>query len=253
MSTSDDGPVQSGPPTGEHDATAGPDGVVAPGAPAGAVPAEAGEEFGDRLGLVERFVHTLATSGVERGLLGPREAARLWDRHILNCVRLHTLVPPESTVIDVGSGAGLPGLVLALRRPDVQVTLVEPLLRRSVFLQECVDDLGLVNSQVIRGRAEDLVGTLTADLVTARAVAPLERLATWCLPLLHSGGSLLALKGDRASEELAVALPRLRRMGVVRSLVHMIEGPSDAPPTVVTELVLGTASAGGAGRRKGRR
>lgn len=221
--------------------------------PAGAVPQEASEEFGERLGLVERFVQVLATAGVERGLLGPRETPRLWDRHILNCVRLQTLVPPEATVIDVGSGAGLPGLVLALRRPDVQVTLVEPLLRRSVFLQECVDELGLANAQVIRGRAEDLTGTVTADHVTARAVAPLEQLALWCLPLLRSGGSLLALKGDRAAEELAVALPRLRRMGVVRSHVHTVAGPSDTPPTVVTELVLGSASASGVGRRKGRR
>ena len=159
------------------------------------------EEFGERLGLVERFVRTLATAGVERGLLGPRETPRLWDRHILNCVRMQTLIPADASVIDVGSGAGLPGLVLALRRPDVQVTLVEPLLRRSVFLQECVEDLGLANAQVIRGRAEDLADPLVADHVTARAVAPLERLAGWCLPLLRTGGSALVPGSAEENEE----------------------------------------------------
>ncbi len=138
----------------------------------------------------------LATHGVERGLLGPREVPRLWERHLLNCAVLEPLIPADAAgLCDVGSGAGLPGLVLAALRPDLAVTVLEPLLRRTTFLTEAVDALGLTRVEVLRGRAEDWAGRRTWPVVTARAVAPLDRLAGWCLPLLTPGGLLLALKG----------------------------------------------------------
>ena len=170
--------------------------------------------FGAGLPTVTAYVDLLATVGVERGLIGPREAPRLWERHLLNCAGLTTLLPSGATVIDLGSGAGLPGLVLAACRPDLHLVLVEPLLRRASFLIEAVSLLGLGSVEVRRDRAEDLRSAgLAADAVVARAVAPLERLAGWALPLLRPGGNLLALKGERAQEELAEARPALARLG----------------------------------------
>ncbi len=134
-----------------------------------------------------------------RGLLGPREADRLWERHLVNSAAAAAALPTAGGLLaDVGSGAGLPGIPLAILRPDLTVRLVEPLLRRATFLTEVVAALGLANVEVVRARAEDLHGAWTAATVTARAVAPLDRLAGWCLPLVAPGGSLLALKGDRA-------------------------------------------------------
>ncbi len=139
----------------------------------------------DRLPLAERYAELLATEGVVRGLIGPREAPRLWERHLLNCAVLAELLPEGATVCDIGSGAGLPGLVVAIARPDLRVTLVEPLLRRTTFLDEVVDELGLAGSvEVVRGRAEELHGARTFDVVTSRAVAPLERLLAWSMPLV---------------------------------------------------------------------
>jgi 16S rRNA (guanine527-N7)-methyltransferase len=168
----------------------------------------------ERLALAERYADLLATEGVLRGLIGPREVARLWDRHLLNCAVLEEVVPRAATVADVGSGAGLPGLVLAIARPDLVVTLIEPLLRRTRFLQEAVAELGLeAQVEVLRGRAEELGGDRTFAVVTARAVAPLERLARWCLPLVAPGGELVAMKGRSASAEVESAGPGLRMLG----------------------------------------
>ena len=133
--------------------------------------------FGDRLPLAERYVHHLATSGMERGLLGPREVPRLWSRHVLNCAVVADLIAENAKVADVGSGAGLPGLALAIARPDLDLTLVEPLERRCVWLQEVVEDLGLDNVTVMRGRAEQVVDLIDADVATARAVSALTNLA----------------------------------------------------------------------------
>lgn len=151
--------------------------------------------------LIKQYVDILADRGISWGLIGPREADRLWDRHILNSVAMADLVPDGASVIDVGSGAGLPGIPLAIRRPDLLVTLLEPLLRRANFLSEAVTELGLDDRvRVVRARAEDHDGQY--DVVTARAVAPLPRLLTWCVPLMGSAGELLALKGSSATSEI---------------------------------------------------
>src|SRR3954468_17519587 len=154
----------------------------------------------ERLPLAERYVELLATDGVERGLIGPREAPRLWDRHILNCLAIAAAIPPSAIMADLGSGAGLPGLVLAVGRPDLAVTLVEPLQRRVTFLDEVVEKLGLEQVRTIRGRAAELHGRSRFDVVTARALAPLSRLLGWAMPLVAPAGALLAMKGSSAAE-----------------------------------------------------
>jgi 16S rRNA (guanine527-N7)-methyltransferase len=186
----------------------------------------------ERLPLAVRYADLLASDGVTRGLIGPREAPRLWDRHLLNCAVLGEVVPEGATVADVGSGAGLPGLVLAIARPDLRVTLVEPLLRRTRFLEEAVAALGLGEQvEVLRGRAERIGSDRTFGVVTARAVAPLERLARWCLPLVAPGGELVAMKGATALAEVAAAGPGLRKLGcgapvVVELGVGLLEEPT---------------------------
>ncbi|WP_459970063.1 16S rRNA (guanine(527)-N(7))-methyltransferase RsmG [Nocardioides pyridinolyticus] len=167
----------------------------------------------ERLPLAERYAGLLATDGVVRGLIGPREAPRLWDRHLVNCALLAELVPAGSTVCDIGSGAGLPGLVLAIARPDVQVTLVEPLLRRTTFLEEVVAELGLDHVEVVRGRADSLHGQRRFDVVTSRAVAPLGRLLDWSMPLVAPTGALVAMKGSSVADEVIEAEPELVRWG----------------------------------------
>jgi 16S rRNA (guanine527-N7)-methyltransferase len=178
-------------------------------------PAEAAVVFGDRLDLAVRYAELLATEAIVRGLIGPAELPRLWARHLINSAVLGELIAPGTRVLDIGSGAGLPGLPLAIARPDLNVVLVEPLLRRSSWLDETVQRLGLSSVEVRRGRAEELAGSLSAPVVTARAVAPLDRLATWCLPLVDAGGELLAIKGQGAQDELDRASDQLRRLGAV--------------------------------------
>jgi len=175
--------------------------------------------FGDRLPLVERYAQWLADEGVVRGLLGPREVDRIWDRHILNSALVSEFIPQGATVADLGSGAGLPGIPLALARPDLSVTLVEPLLRRMTFLTEVLADLQSLATEpltveLIRSRAEELHGKATFDVVTARALAPLERLVGWAAPLLGSGGQLVALKGSSAGEEIEQAAAALAKAGL---------------------------------------
>ena len=160
----------------------------------------------------------LATVGLERGLIGPREVDRLWDRHIINSAALESVIPKGVTVIDVGSGAGLPGIPLALVRPDLKVVLLEPLLRRSIFLQETVDLLGIGDRvHVVRGRAEDKL-VPPADVVTARAVAALDKLITWCWPLVKKGGRIVALKGERAQQEIDEAAATLRKLRLTATI-----------------------------------
>jgi 16S rRNA (guanine527-N7)-methyltransferase len=184
----------------------------APVADAAPVPANAASVFGPALPAAVTFAGILATRGVEQGLLGPREVPRLWDRHLLNCAVVAELVEQrQGTLLDLGSGAGLPGLVLAMLLPDTAVTLLEPMERRCRFLTECVAELGFANVSVVRGRAEDV--TVRTDVVTARAVAPLSRLAELAIGLVRPGGMILAIKGRTAVEELKAAGPVLCRIG----------------------------------------
>lgn len=211
----------------------------------GAPPPVAREVFGAALPLAERYAGMLATDGIVRGLIGPREAGRLWDRHLLNCAVVARLVPRPATLLDVGSGAGLPGIVLAMLLPDVQVTLLEPMARRVAFLEECVTGLGLRNVTLHRARAEEVRGQFAADVVTARAVAPLDRLAALAMPLVRPGGTVLALKGERAADEAGAAGPVLRKLGVTAvEVLHAGAGVID-PVTTVVRLT--------AGERTGRR
>jgi 16S rRNA (guanine527-N7)-methyltransferase len=176
------------------------------------VPAGAAGVFGSALPTATAYAGILATRGVAHGLLGPREVPRLWDRHLLNCAVVAELVGQRrGTLLDLGSGAGLPGLVLAMVLPDTAVTLLEPMERRCRFLTDCVTELGLANVNVLRGRAEDV--TLRTDVVTARAVAPLPRLAELAMGVVRPGGMVLAIKGRTAAEELKAAGPVLRRIG----------------------------------------
>nr|WP_296074789.1 16S rRNA (guanine(527)-N(7))-methyltransferase RsmG [uncultured Actinoplanes sp.] len=202
--------------------------------------AAAREAFGERFPLAVEYARLLVTDGVVRGLIGPREAPRIWERHLINCAVISPLIPKGASVVDVGSGAGLPGIVLAVARPDLSITLVEPLARRTAFLSEAVTALGLdATVTVVRGRAEDVVDgpPAGADVVTARAVAPLDRLAGWCLPLARTGGRLLALKGASAADEVAEHRAALIRLGGADPVLRLCgEGLID-PPTTVVEIV----------------
>jgi 16S rRNA (guanine527-N7)-methyltransferase len=182
-----------------------------------AAPPAAALLFGAGLDRAQRYAEMLAGAGVERGLLGPREVGRLWDRHLLNSVAVAELLEPNERVADIGSGAGLPGIPLALARPDLRVTLIEPLLRRSDFLHEVVDQLG-VDVTVVRGRAEDLavrqqVGEM--DAVVSRAVASLDKLTKWSMPLLRMEGRMLAMKGERADDEIGEHRRVMASLGAV--------------------------------------
>jgi len=199
-------------------------------------PAGAADIFGERLELAQRYVTALATDGVERGLIGPREVPRLWDRHLLNCAVLAELVPPGARVIDVGSGAGLPGIPLALARPDLTVSLLEPSVRRSTFLSEVVQLLGLSGVDVVRGRAEE-GSRAPVEVVTARAVAPLIRLAGWCLPLVAPAGRLLAIKGASARAEVEAAADAVQAAGGLPATIRLCGCAVVDPPTTVVEIV----------------
>ena len=156
--------------------------------------------FGSTLDLAESYAELLCTTGIEHGLIGPRETERIWERHLLNCAVMAPMVPDRARVADVGSGAGLPGLVLAILRPDLSMTLIEPLERRVRWLTHTIEVLGLEGVTVVRARADEVPDQF--DVVTARAVAALPTLARWCLPLTAPGGVVLALKGSSARSEI---------------------------------------------------
>lgn len=189
-----------------------------------------------RLPLAERYAELLATDGVVRGLIGPREAPRLWDRHLVNCALLAELIPDGASVCDIGSGAGLPGLVLAIARPDLAVTLVEPLLRRTTFLEEVTAELKLSAVEVVRGRADALHGERTFDVVTSRAVAPLERLLGWSMPLVAPTGALIAMKGSSVSDEIEAARPELARWGCTEPEVRELGTGGELSTTVALRV-----------------
>ena len=190
------------------------------------------EVYGAQYPLISRYVDILTSTGVEWGLLGPREADKVWDRHILNCAALSELIAADSSVADVGSGAGLPGIPLAVLRPDLRVTLIEPLLRRSTFLTQTVEKLGIADRvQVVRSRAED--HHQSYDFVVARAVAPLGRLIGWCNPLRVTSGGILALKGESAAEEAAAAQPQLEAAHLQAEILTVQAHPDTEPATVI--------------------
>jgi 16S rRNA (guanine527-N7)-methyltransferase len=214
-------------------------------------PSSAQGVFAQTLPVAERFAGWLATEGVLRGLIGPREAPRLWERHLMNCAVLTDGLPAGVDVCDIGSGAGLPGLVLAIRRPDLRVTLVEPVLRRSTFLTEVVEDLGVGNAEVVRARAEELHGDREFSVVTSRAVAPLGRLLALSMPLVREGGFLLAMKGANAAEEVAEAAAELRHLGAGAVEVRCYGvGLVDPPTTAVRVEASGPSRLHGEAERR---
>ncbi len=215
-------------------------------------PPVAREVFGDRLELAEEYARVLADDGVVRGLIGPREVPRLWERHVLNCAVLGELLESGETLVDIGSGAGLPGIPVAIARPDVEVVLVEPLLRRAVFLEEFCGPR-LPNVRVVRGRAEEKTVVAEvggADAVTSRAVSGFPKLAPWSAPLLREGGRLLALKGSRAAEEIREHAAVLAKAGL-RDPEVLLCGVGIVDPA--TTVVRAVRAARGSGRRGGAR
>ncbi len=192
------------------------------------------EFFGDNAPVVEQYVDILLDRGIAWGLMGPREGDRLWQRHVLNSVAGAALISQRAVVVDVGSGAGLPGIPLALARPDLTITLLEPLARRAEFLRLAVDELGLGDQvRVVRARAED--HSERYDGVLSRAVAPLERLVGWCAPLMSADGAILALKGSSAADEL-VNCGRFLSRQKLRGLVHELGVPLLDEVTWVVEV-----------------
>ena len=212
-------------------------------------PPGAAEFFGSELGRAGQYARLLAGPGVARGLIGPHEVPRLWERHLINSAAVASLVPRPGSLVDLGSGAGLPGIVLALLLPDVQVTLLEPMLRRAAFLGECVTGLGLTNAEVCRARAQEVAGRISADAVTARAVAPLGQLAGLALGLLRPGGVVLAIKGARAQAEVAAARQTLRRLGVRDAEVLRLGGDRVDPAATVVRLTASWRAGGERGAR----
>lgn len=218
-------------------------------------PATAEQVFGDAVYAAEKYWDWLSGPAVVRGLIGPRETPRLWDRHIMNCGVVGECLRAGESVVDIGSGAGLPGIPLAIARPDVRITLVEPLLRRATFLQEVVDDLEL-DVEVVRGRAEEpavIARVGGADVVTSRAVAPLDRLARWSAPLVRAGGRLVALKGSSAAQEIAEHSGAVRRTGLDGLSVRECGVGVLPTPTIVIVGDKVATGKGAGGASKGRR
>ena len=199
-------------------------------------PAAAAEIFGDRIGVARRFAEALGQHGEERGLIGPLEPPRLWSRHILNSAVIAPLF--SGRVGDVGSGAGLPGLVLAIARPDVEWVLIEPMERRVAWLSEQVESLDLDNVEVVRARAEDWKRGPLLDAVTARAVSALKTLIPITAPLVRDGGELILLKGANAENEITAAEKQLRKFRVTRPRVELVgEGLLEEPSRVFRATV----------------
>lgn len=217
-------------------------------------PALAGELLGPSLGAMEHFAAILARRGVHHGLIGPREVPRLWDRHIINCALLAEVIPLRVRVIDVGTGAGLPGLVLAIARPDLRVDLVEPLERRVRWLETAIAELGLASVQVHRGKADAFWNRLAGEIVTARAVARLAELARWCLPLVPPGGQLLAMKGASVAREIQEDHAAMVAAGADQvDVLTLGEGRVEVPTRVV-RVVRGQqrSEAAATGRSRGK-
>ncbi|WP_165164732.1 16S rRNA (guanine(527)-N(7))-methyltransferase RsmG [Corynebacterium qintianiae] len=198
-------------------------------------PSVAAAVFGERLPLAEAYRHSLATVAAERGFIGPKEVDRLWSRHLLNCAVISEAFDEGCSVADIGSGAGLPGIPLAIARPDLHVTLIEPLLKRSTYLGEVVEELGLDNVTVVRGRAEEQ-GRALFDAVTSRAVAPLGKLASWSLPLVKVGGAMIAMKGESVGEELERDARDIKRAKGGEAEIFTVGGTVLEQPTTLIRI-----------------
>ena len=194
------------------------------------------ELFGLSWAPAEHFANMLAEEGELRGLIGPRELPRLWSRHLVNSAAVVPFIPKGAAVADVGSGAGFPGVVVALLRPDLDVHLIETMERRVAWLSDVVEELGLDNVTVVQARAEELHGKASFDVVTARAVAAMDKLARWTMPLVKSGGRLLALKGQRAEEEIESAKYVLRKFGAAQVRVEQVRAIPDGEATTVVVI-----------------
>ena len=194
------------------------------------------ELFGLSWAPAEHFANMLAEEGELRGLIGPRELPRLWSRHLVNSAAVVPFIPEGAAVADVGSGAGFPGVVVALLRPDLDVHLIETMERRVAWLSDVVEELGLDNVTVVQARAEELHGKASFDVVTARAVAAMDKLARWTMPLVKSGGRLLALKGQRAEEEIESAKYVLRKFGAAQVRVEQVRAIPDGEATTVVVI-----------------
>ena len=199
-------------------------------------PAYAQELFGDRVDLADRYAQHLVTTGVEWGLLGPRELPRVWSRHILNCAAAAPLLETDDVVGDIGSGAGLPGIPWALARPDVRIVLIEIMERRVEWLRMVVDDLGLDNVRIVRARVEELVDDEIFTVVTARAVKAMTTLIEWSVPILGPQGRILAIKGASVDSELEKAARLIRKRKLIGPTVHKLGGEGLETPTTVVEL-----------------
>lgn len=199
--------------------------------------------FGDAWPRVQLFHRMLVEDGELRGLIGPREVGRLWERHLLNSAAAVPFLPRSGVVVDVGSGAGLPGIVVAAMRPDAHVVLVEPMERRTVWLEDVVTATGLTNVTVQRARAQELEGAIEADAVTARAVAALDKLFRWTVPLVRPGGVVVALKGSRARDELAASATTIRKLRLTDAAVHEAPTIPGLEPTYVVTAVRGGSGA----------
>jgi 16S rRNA (guanine527-N7)-methyltransferase len=220
------------------------EGTVSPAAPGDGVSEAAAALFGPRLDIAQRYAEVLAGAGVERGLLGPREVDRLWDRHLLNSAAVSELLDPGARIVDIGSGAGLPGLPLAIARPDLEIVLLEPLLRRSDFLREVVAELGLP-VDVVRGRAEEpwvreQIGE--KDAAVSRAVAALDKLTKWSMSLLRTGGRMVAIKGEHAPDEVRQHRRVMEATGAVDVRVVTCGANYLRPPATVVLARRGTSS-----------
>jgi 16S rRNA (guanine527-N7)-methyltransferase len=221
----------------------------------GPAPAAAGEIFGPGLDAAQRYAETLATTGVERGLLGPREVDRIWHRHLLNSVAVAELLERGERVVDIGSGAGLPGIPLAIARPDLNIALLEPMLRRSEFLKEVVAELGLT-VEVVRGRAEDPAIRERfgeRDVAVSRAVAALDKLTKWSMPLLRPGGRMIAIKGERAPDEVEEHRRGMAALNAVDVRVVTCGASYLRPPATVVVAQRATRSRRGSASRADRR
>jgi len=232
----------------------GPSERILTTAMAGDAPGAAAEVFGDSLKIAQRYADILAGAGLERGLLGPHEVDRLWERHLLNSAAIAELLAPGERIVDIGSGAGLPGVPLAIARPDLQIVLLEPLLRRSEFLTEVVTELGLP-VEVVRGRAEepwvrDQIGG--RDVAVSRAVAALDKLTRWSMPLLRAEGRMLAIKGERAADEVQEHRRVMAASGAIDVRVVTCGANYLLPPATVVLARRGTQARSGSARSAGR-